>query len=295
MASAQVIQFAKAISRTPIHTVPPKPLTHPPSTASWSLSFYPQPILNIRRRSTTGTTPSFPFINTLGFICYLASTLAFYASPVIRDQYAVRNPSAPNPTVQFNDVVFASHAVVLSALVWSMFTPRLWGFKQGAAQRVGSTIWGIAIGCVLVVVVVSILVGSSHGGGYDATRWAWIDVVYAVSYVKLLITVIKYVPQVHTNYMRKSTVGWSIEQIIMDLIGGALSIVQLIIDSLLQGDWSGVTGNPVKFGLGYVSIFFDLIFMLQRYVFYRQPRRGAGEDEEDGERSRLLGGRDNEQ
>ncbi|KAL9031790.1 MAG: hypothetical protein Q9196_000217 [Gyalolechia fulgens] len=279
MASPQAIRFAKAISRT----------------ASWSLSFYPQPLLNIRRRSTTGTTPSFPFINTLGFLSYLASTLAFYASPLIRQQYAVRNPSAPHPTVRFNDVVFALHAVVLSALTWTMFAPRIWGFEQGAAQRVGTTIWGIAIGCVLAVVAVTGFVAAGPAAGHDAQGWAWIDVVYAVSYLKLLITVIKYIPQVQTNYRRKSTVGWSIEQILLDLVGGGLSVAQLAIDSLLEGDWSGVTGNPVKLGLGYVSVIFDVIFILQRYVFYRQPRRGPKEGEaEDGERSRLLGGREDE-
>jgi hypothetical protein len=35
-------------------------------TAAWSLSFYPQPLLNRRRKSTSGTTIDFPFINSLG-------------------------------------------------------------------------------------------------------------------------------------------------------------------------------------------------------------------------------------
>lgn len=34
--------------------------------AAWSVSFYPQPMLNIRRKSTSGTTVDFPLINTLG-------------------------------------------------------------------------------------------------------------------------------------------------------------------------------------------------------------------------------------
>ncbi|KAI4156866.1 MAG: hypothetical protein L6R39_000956 [Caloplaca ligustica] len=260
------------------------------STASWSLSFYPQPILNLRRRSTAGTTPSFPFINTLGFLSYLTSTLAFYASPLIRHQYAIRNPSAPDPTVRFNDVVFALHGVVLSTLVWSMFAKRIWGFEQGAGQRVGTAMWAVAIGCVIAVLAVTVYVASAPSGGYDAEGWAWIDVVYTVSYIKLLITVVKYIPQVRLNYERKSTVGWSIEQILLDLVGGILSVVQLVIDSLLEGDWSGLTGNPVKFGLGNVSVVFNIIFILQHYVFYREPRRAVKELEvEDGERSRLLG------
>jgi cystinosin len=90
-----------------------------------------------------------------------------------------------------------------------------------------------------------------------------------MSYVKLIITVVKYCPQAWVNYKRKSTVGWSISQILLDLAGGTLSFAQLMLDSSLQNDWSGVMGNPLKFLLGNVTIFFDLIFVVQHYVLYR--------------------------
>lgn len=35
-------------------------------TLCWSASFYPQPLLNLRRRSTAGTTVDFPLLNVLG-------------------------------------------------------------------------------------------------------------------------------------------------------------------------------------------------------------------------------------
>lgn len=70
---------------------------------------------------------------------------------------------------------------------------------------------------------------------------------------------VKYIPQVLTNYHRQSTEGWSIEQILMDLLGGVLSVMQLVIDSSLQADWSGLTNNSVKLGLGSLSCFFDLV------------------------------------
>ena len=37
-------------------------------TLAWSASFYSQPLLNWRRRSTSGTTVDFPMINTFGTI-----------------------------------------------------------------------------------------------------------------------------------------------------------------------------------------------------------------------------------
>lgn len=103
-----------------------------------------------------------------------------------------------------------------------------------------------------------------------------------MSYVKLFITLIKYMPQVLTNYRNSSTHGWSIAQIMLDFAGGILSITQLGIDSYLQGDWSGITGNPVKLALGNVSIFFDIIFIVQHFCIYRGKKGKAfAEGEED--------------
>jgi cystinosin len=82
----------------------------------------------------------------------------------------------------------------------------------------------------------------------------------------LVCTVVKYCPQAYVNYKRKSTVGWSIAQILLDFSGCILSFLQLFIDSTLQADWSGLTGNPVKLGLSNIGIFFDIIFMVQHYM-----------------------------
>lgn len=35
-------------------------------TFCWSLSFYPQPVLNRRRKATSGTTIDFPLLNVVG-------------------------------------------------------------------------------------------------------------------------------------------------------------------------------------------------------------------------------------
>lgn len=95
--------------------------------------------------------------------------------------------------------------------------------------------------------------------------------IYTFSYVKLVVTIVKYIPQAWVNYKRKSTVGWQISQILFDLAGGILSILQLVIDSSFQDDWSGISGNPVKFGLGNITIMFDLILIVQHYCLYPSP------------------------
>lgn len=93
-------------------------------------------------------------------------------------------------------------------------------------------------------------------------------------------------PQVLTNYRNRSTQGWSIGQILLDVVGGVLSLLQLGIDSWLQGDWSGITGNPVKLMLGNISIFFDVIFMTQHYCLYQGH---TSKELLEGEHDPLLG------
>ena len=78
----------------------------------------------------------------------------------------------------------------------------------------------------------------------------------------------------------------------MDLLGGVLSVAQLVIDSSLQSDWSGITGNPVKLGLANVSIIFDVIFMVQHYILYRA--RKVDVDGINSETRGLIGSDDRE-
>jgi cystinosin len=117
--------------------------------------------------------------------------------------------------------------------------------------------------------------------------------IYALGYVKLTTVFLKYIPQAWVNYKRKSTIGWSIYPILLDFSGGWLSLAQLIIDSAMQKDWTGITGNPVKFGLGNITIVFDVIFLLQQYVLYRDNKKRLEHDEVDErewvpERERLV-------
>ena len=100
--------------------------------------------------------------------------------------------------------------------------------------------------------------------------------IYTLGYIKLIGTVTKYVPQMYLNYKLKSTVGWSIWQVLLDFTGGILSLLELVIDASMQNDWSGITGNPAKFGLSNISIIFDVIFIVQHYVLY--PDGGAKEE-----------------
>ncbi|KAF3925387.1 Cystinosin [Orbilia brochopaga] len=100
---------------------------------------------------------------------------------------------------------------------------------------------------------------------------------------KLLVTLIKYLPQIYANYMNQSTQGFSIYQILLDFFGGFLSLVQLGIDAALEGSWEGVTGNMVKTGLGLLSMALNIVFMVQHYIIYPGMEQVRDNDETETE------------
>ncbi|KAG6284587.1 hypothetical protein E4U46_006913 [Claviceps purpurea] len=273
-----------------------------------------------------------------GFLAYFLSSLALYASPLIRAQYASRHENL-TPTVQPNDIAFALHALLASALTVSQYLCRSWwGIRYSVGAKPSRFIMGVAGGSFVGVAVVWLLtvrdaaaaaaaagtagvlgvrdgvVGSASASGVGgvatgvrvnpATSWCELDIVYALGHVKLIISLIKLWPQILANYRNKSTRGWSVWQVVLDLVGGVLSTAQQGIDSYLQGHWSGITGNPIKFALGNISFVYDGIFLAQHYVLYRGEggdedreallrREGdEEEEEEDEDRGRGLSGRD---
>lgn len=155
----------------------------PISVLCWSLSFYPQPILNYRRRSTEGLAVDFSLLNLLGFTSYATSCLAFLYSTTIRSQYAYRYPTSPMPTVRVNDLAFALHAVVMCVVTYSQFFPSIWGFTASSRQRSSKAVLGIFWGCIFGVAAVLWRVSIvEEQGGMDASAWAWIDVVGGIDH-----------------------------------------------------------------------------------------------------------------
>lgn len=144
---------------------------------SWSLSFYPQPLRCWKYRSTRGITVDFPLLNIVGFTSYFISTTAFLFAPNIRQQYAVRHPFAPEPTVRFNDLIFALHGTIICFLFYSQFYPRLWNFEVVKGQRASAGALGIFYGSIIGVSITTLLVSLFRGGKDTPDSWAEIDIV----------------------------------------------------------------------------------------------------------------------
>ncbi|GAA5822479.1 hypothetical protein JCM3770_000662 [Rhodotorula araucariae] len=246
-------------------------------TAAWSLSFYPQLVINYRRKSVEGLSIDFFSLNPIGFACYTAFNVALYASPTVRRQYSDRH-GGHYPKVAPNDIAFAVHALVFSLITLaSVFI-----YKRDPNQRLSTLNRGV---------IAFILASIGFGGVLVAAdKVAALDLILWLSYIKLYISTTKMLPQAWINFCRKSTVGWSIENILLDFTGGVLSLAQLVLDSWLDDDLRGILGNPGKLGLSVLALAFDVLFMVQHFVLYRHARSTGSDDDQDGVQQSAAAG-----
>ncbi|KIH54598.1 Lysosomal Cystine Transporter [Ancylostoma duodenale] len=201
---------------------------------AWSTSFYPQMLLNFKRKSVIGLNFDFLVFNIVGFLAYSAYNVFMYFDSNVQAQYEEAHPHSPIP-VLLNDVFFPTHALaacILTAL-------QCFIYKRGN-QRVS-----------YVCMVLTAIMGVWALVGFLATWFKLINLlqyVTSLSYIKMLVTLFKYIPQC-----------WNVS------------------------DWTAFYGNPVKFGLGVISIAFDILFMVQHYILYphrADPDRGDVEQDD---------------
>nr|XP_019046176.1 hypothetical protein I302_04916 [Kwoniella bestiolae CBS 10118]OCF25106.1 hypothetical protein I302_04916 [Kwoniella bestiolae CBS 10118] len=242
---------------------------------AWSYSFYPQLILNFKRKRTTGLSPDFIYLNPLGFLALTIWSWGAYFSPIAREQYQERHGEGHFPEISKSDLAFSLHAFLISSItlgqVW-------WYARLNRAKK--SDIYGREEDPLLSPAGISALLVWS--GKYQFLDWLYLD-----SSIKLIISAVKYVPQVVLNWKLRSVEGFAIGQIICDLIGSVLSFAQLVISStIINNDPSGIIANPAKLGLSFLSLTFDLVFIFQKYWLFRDVGKeeeglgGAGDEED---------------
>nr|XP_045611353.1 cystinosin-like [Procambarus clarkii] len=224
-------------------------------TIIWDVSFLPQMWLNWRRKSVEGLSMDNVVLNLVAFMYYMFFNVGLYAIPLLQGQFSERYPREVNH-VRLNDVVFAAYAFgteLLLALQCVLY-------KRGAGQAVSWPCRALVTAALGAVATTCVLAGLG-------VVW-WLDVFYLMSYLKLGLTPLKYTPQAYVNYKRKSTIGFSIASVLMDLAGGVLSLAQMFILAANIDDWVSIFTDFSKFGLGVISIIFDLIFLSQHYYYH---------------------------
>ncbi|KAK5645581.1 hypothetical protein RI129_006881 [Pyrocoelia pectoralis] len=222
---------------------------------SWGSSFYPQLYSNYDRRCVIGLNFDYLALNIIGYISFGAFILNLYFNPGVQEEYFERNPRGLIP-VKLNDVVYNLHGTMAILVTIAQCC-----YYEKGDQRVSRTAKSL-ITLIIFFYITCIALERLN-------FLLWLDFLYYCSYVKLAITLLKYIPQAYMNYKRKSTSGWSIGLVFLDLNGGLFSILQMILDAYNYDDWASIFGNPTKFTLGILTVMFHSFFVVQHYALYR--------------------------
>ncbi|XP_030640621.1 cystinosin [Chanos chanos] len=223
---------------------------------AWSVSFYPQAYENWRRKSVVGLNFDFLALNLTGFIAYSVFNVGLFWVPYIKEEFLKNDPNGVNP-VDANDVFFSLHAVVLTLV----YICQCFMYERGDQKVSKVAILLLVIGWTFALVTLFVTL---------AKVITWLQYLYYFSYIKLGVTLVKYIPQAYMNYQRQSTEGWSIGNVLLDFTGGSFSVFQMFLQSYNNDKWRLIFGDPTKFGLGLFSILFDILFMVQHYCLYRK-------------------------
>lgn len=222
---------------------------------AWSVSFYPQAYENWKRRSVVGLSFDFISLNLTGFIAYSVFNVGLFWVPYIQEEFLKKDPNGVIP-VDANDVFFSLHALLLTLV----YICQCAIYERGG-QKVSKVAFGLlVIGWTFALVSLFVAV---------AQKITWLEYLYYFSYIKLGVTLVKYIPQAYMNYRRKSTEGWSIGNVLLDFTGGSFSLIQMFLEAFNNDKWMFIFGDPTKFGLGALSMFFDIVFIIQHYCLYR--------------------------
>ncbi|CAK8533169.1 unnamed protein product [Lathyrus sativus] len=221
---------------------------------AWSTSFYPQLFLNFSRKSVVGLNFNYLLLNNTKQTLYLIYNASLYFSSTIQIQYRKEYGFDQMIPVAVNDVAFSAHAVLVTSILL---------FQVVIYERGSQTISKITIG---IITVVWVTVGVCFFIAFPSNSWLWLVSIFNT--MQVLLTSIKYVPQAVMNFMLKSTDGFCIGNVFLDFIGGISNFAQMVTQSIDQNSWVNFSGNLGKVLLSLVTLFFDIIFMCQRYVLY---------------------------
>lgn len=227
---------------------------------AWSVSFYPQFFTNRRVGNIKGYSKEFGVLNVFGFLAYFLYSLWGYLEPSI----------IPG-IVDIQDIAFSAHAFLLMVLL--IIQCCFYEHDFFIQLKNWTKIYLAVVVAISLIICPIELAGKFPHAGKNFNGCLWLG------YLKVMITLMKYFPQAIKNFIRKSTEGWSIVNVLLDFTGGVLSILQIFIDGANSGDWNvfgqGGSFNVAKFCLGFTSMVFDVIFMFQHYVLYKEKPRDS--------------------
>lgn len=211
----------------------------------WSVSFYFQLGLIIKLKSSEGYSFDYQIFNLFGFSYYTLSNI----------HYMQKNQWSYDSVM---DMVFAAHALLISIVIFGLtfYYPR-----KTNKGHYGPYIMIFILGLFALIYDI---INKSYLDGEVGDLWIFMGMG------KSIVSTLKYMYQIFLNKDKKSTLGFSIGNVILDITGGVLSLLGEILKVHMdKGSYLDNKTNVPKIALSLVVIVFDVVLILQHYVIYR--------------------------
>jgi len=238
---------------------------------AWSFSLYPQILYLCKQKTAVGLAIEMKVLQFIGFCLYGFYNISLGLLKPVKREYLSAHPRSIIP-IYLCDVVYTIHAAIASALTIGL----AWYFK--GAERISYICWAIVAVVISSIFVLLVL--------YLNEIITILDFISICSWFEVAVTVLKYIPQLRLICHRKQTGGFPISAVLLELLGGCLSVSEMIIDAFNFDDFDSLYGDITKFLCGILSIIFMILFILCHYVFYgesasNEPGEGAGGEGEE--------------
>lgn len=233
---------------------------------TWGLAFYPTLLLNYRLKTSDSISTDYMVLNILGYIAYSTSISLQMFNETVRFQY-MKHFDGRMPILSKADLFYAYHGLILLLVLLSqiIYGNSMWGFKNERKR--------FKIHKLSKLVVILFIIFAIYNWKFDNEVFAFLNFALNLAYFKIIISLIKYIPQVLHNYERKSMYGISKLQISLDLIGSFFSLSEFLLRNDLPL-FEAIDSNRGKFGITVVTFLFGTIFMIQIYLYGTTDKRG---------------------
>jgi cystinosin len=176
----------------------------------WAISFWPQVVTNYYNETTHGLATDKYIYDLVGFAALSIYECSMFFDKSTRRDYAEQH-HGELPEVEINDVWFALHSLMLTFIV--IYQILIYDGFSNPPKRINQWISG------LLTIAAIIFFIAYNFWSTVVPLFSWLNWLYVLSTVKVIITCLKFLPQVMLNYERKATRGWNIYGTFLDLSG----------------------------------------------------------------------------
>lgn len=237
----------------------------------WGFSFYPTLYLNYTLKTSDSISMDYMCLNIGGYLCYSISLLLQLYNSEIITQFMVKFDGR-RPILSNADLFYALHGLFILLVLLSqiIFGKEVWGFHN---ERINFRIHRLT-----KMVLLSIILFLAGNWFFGDEKFKLLTIALNLAYFKILMSLIKYVPQVVHNYKRKTMYGISKLQLALDATGAAFCILELWLKNDLP-ILEAIDANRGKVGITLVTLIFAAIFSYQIYLYGSEPKYKDKEEE----------------